>query len=186
MGKGTGDLYIQANIGSVASGTFSIEDCAFYSSDGTKLSGSYLTGSDTSYHYIYNLQNNVQLPSITVPTNFIFSMKYNPDDTGSWGNGLWLVGSNSNNGVLIGAEGTDSRIRIYNWNNGSASSQQTLNNAFSSSSWNTLEIEFNNGVWTSRVGENSVSYTKSFTPSLFKFYASAQKARFAEIKIKAL
>lgn len=113
-------------------------------------------------------------------------MAYNPDDTGSWGNGLWLVGTNANNGVLIGAEGTNSRLRIYNWNNGSASSQQTLNNSFSSNSWNTLEIEYNNGTWTSRVGSNAVSYSKSFTATLFKFYDSAQKARFAEIKLKAL
>lgn len=184
--QGIGDVEFEVSYGSLVSEIFSIEDCTFYSSDGTKLQGTYTTGTDGTYSYIYNLKSNVQLPSITPSSNFVFSMKYNPNDTGSWGNGLWLVGSDANNGLLIGAEGTSSRLRIYDWINASASSKQTLNSAFSSNSWNTLEIEYNNGVWTSRVGTNQISYSKTFTASLFKFYSDAQKSRFAQIKVKPL
>jgi len=39
-------------------------------------------------------------------------------DNDSRGTGLYVIGTNTNNGVLIGHEGSDRRIRIYSRTNG--------------------------------------------------------------------
>ena len=166
--------------------TYEIEDLIFYSLDGTDLTGTYETGSDGTYNYITNLKGDVQLSNLNLPSHFVFSMKYCPNNTGGWGNSLWLIGSDLNNGVLIGAEGTNTRLRIYDWTNGSPSSQQVLNSSFSTYEWNELEIEYDNGVWTSRVGTNSVTWSKTFNPTLIKNYSDIPKSMLCMFKIKAL
>lgn len=165
---------------------YEVEDCTFYSSDGTKLQGTYTTGTDSSYSYIINIRDNVQLPSMTFPSNFVFSMKHYAGGTDSWGNALWLIGSDSQNGLLIGAERSNTRLRIYNWSNGTASVQQTRNSSFTASTWYTLEIEYNNGVWTVKANGNTISYSKSFATTIIKNYSETKYARLSEIKIKPL
>jgi len=183
--QGVGDVTLTVECMNLQE-TYELEDCNFYSSDGTKLQGTYTTGNDGTYSYITNIQDNVQLPSMTFPSNFVFSMKHYAGGTDSWGNALWLIGSDSQNGLLIGAERSNTRLRIYNWSNGNASVQQTMNSSYSASTWYTLEIECNNGVWTVKANGNTISYSKSFATSIIKAYSEERYARLSEIKIKPL
>ena len=166
--------------------TYSIEDCVFYSEDGTGLTGTYSTSSDGTYSYITNIQDNVQVPNISISGDYVFSMKHYAGGTDSWGNSLWLIGSDSSNGLLIGAERTNTRLRIYNWNNGSASAQQTRNSSYSASTWYDLEIEYSNGVWSVKANGNTISYSKTFTTNIIKAYSEERYARLCEIKVKKL
>ena len=166
--------------------TYELEDCHFYSKDGTKLTGTYTTATESGYSYITNMQDDVSVPVSDLPSHFVFSMKHYAGGTGSWGNALWLIGSDASNGVLIGAERTNTRLRIYDWSNGSASVQQTKNSSYTANSWYDLEIEYDNGTWTVRANGNTISYSKSFATNIIKNYSETRYARLRELKIKAL
>jgi len=185
-GTGVGDVEFIVEFGRILQKTYEVEDCVFYSEDGTGLTGTYTTGTDGTYSYITNIQDNVQVPNISISGDYVFSMKHYAGGTDSWGNSLWLIGSDSSNGLLIGAERTNTRLRIYNWNNGSASAQQTRNSSYSASTWYDLEIEYSNGVWSVKANGYTISYSKTFTTNIIKAYSEERYARLCEIKVKKL
>lgn len=170
--------------------TYEIEDLYWYSSDGTKLAGTYTTGSDSSYSYITGCQSNVGLPlTLTLPSAFELSYKHYDNYSGSdisARNGLWRIGSDENNGVLIGSEASYERIRIYNRSSGSNSVQQTKTESYTRNQWNEFKIRYENGVWTVSRGENNVSYSKSFTINIWHFNETFSASRFSDFKLKQL
>lgn len=106
-------------------------------------------------------------------------------DNDSSGTGLWNIGTNTNNGVLIGHEGSDRRIRIYSRSNGSNTARDTQNYVYSYQTWTDAEITYENGTITMTVGGKTVSYSLS-SAVIMQFYASYSNLRVAEWKIKAL
>ena len=98
-------------------------------------------------------------------------IKYSSDGTG-YGALLWMIGSDVNNGVLIGTEGNSSRMRIYSRSNGDNTAQQTSNNVYSLNTWFDVKITYNNGTISITVGGQTVSYSLS-SVAYFKTYTSA-------------
>ena len=154
------------------------------------MDGTYTTSPNG---YITGCQSNVGLNNFTFPSNFLFSYKAYMNPTGSTGtssylnnNSLWRFGSDENNGVLIGLESENKRIRIYNRVSNSNTSQQIQTNSYNYQEWVTVEIEYNNGVWKVTVGNNSISYSKTFTPTIFHLNATFSATLLKEFKIKPL
>ena len=121
--------------------------------------------------------------------DFIFEYKhYIPSFTSSSTpyNSLWSIGVNASNGVLIGVEADQRKIRIYNRNNGSNSSIDMKTSAFSLNEWFTVQIKYENGLWSVQVGENVISYSKTFTPTFVHLNAGYASTRLRDFKIKPL
>lgn len=168
-----------------SSETYAIEDCNIYTSDGTGLNGTFTTGDG----YITGCQANVGLTPTGFPSNFQFSYEayMNPGTTSySNNNSLWRIGTDENNGILIGVESENKRIRIYNRVNNSNSSQQIMTDCFNYQEWVTVVIEYNSGVWKITIGSKSISYSKSFTPAILHLNAAATNTRLREVKVKPL
>lgn len=156
--------------------TCSIHDYIKYSSDGTGLSGTYNTGTDGTYDYITRLQSILD-PNTALISSCEISYKFKVTSTSGTGNGslLWCIGSDVNNGVLIGTEGTDARMRIYLRSNGNNTVQQTSNNLYSLNTWFDVKITYTNGTISITVGGQTISYSLS-SVAYFKTYTSASYA----------
>ena len=168
--------------------TYSLEDCSFYSVDATGLGGTHTTGTDGTYTYITGCDSTTGLSSFTFPTDFTITYKaYTPtsSSTDTNYNGLWSIGSNANNGVLIGTEISNKRIRLYNRNNGNNTSIEQKNNAYSGN-WFDVKISYNSGVWKIECGTQSITYSKTFTPQFIHLFGNYASVRFTDFKIKAL
>lgn len=107
------------------------------------------------------------------------------NDTTATGTGLWNIGSDSNNGVLIGHEGSDRRIMIYSRSGGSNTVRATENYVYSYQTWTDAEITYDNGSISMTVGGKTVSYNLSST-TFMQLYYSYPMLRIAEFKVKAL
>lgn len=180
---GVGDVGLYAKVRSLVSKIFSLEDCIKAGFNG--WNGTFSTGTDT-YDYLCPTGTNVS-PNITLPSSFKMSYKFknmNTDSTAT-GTGLWNIGTNTNNGVLIGHEGSDRRIRIYSRSNGSNTARDTQNYVYSYQTWTDAEITYENGTITMTVGGKSVSYNLS-SAVIMQFFNSYPQLRIAEWKIKPL
>ena len=169
--------------------TYELQDLFFYSSDGTDLTGTYTTASDGTYNYITNVSAGAGIPNLNLTEDFEFSFKYyNATPFNPWSsfNALWLVGVDTNNGVLIGCEAETTRIRIYNRSAGSNTIQQTQTSAFNINEWTNVSIKCINGVWSITVNGHTISYSKSFTTQIIQMYSSYQNTRITDLRIKAL
>lgn len=169
--KGAGDLYIKAEC-SLVSKRYSIIDAIKYTKDGTGINGTYTTGTDGTYDYITSIQSILD-PQASLTSSCEVTYKFKVTNTSVTGNGslLWSIGSDANNGILIGTEGNSNRIRIYSRNNGNNTVQQTINNIFSLNTWFDVKITCNNGTISITVGGQTISYSlssiayfKSYTP----------------------
>ena len=142
--------------------------------------GTYTTVDD----YITNISTNCGLDTFTFPQNFEITYKYYLTSATEQNNLLWLLGQTENNGVLIGSEGTNRRIRIYNRTTTNTKVAEQ-NYAFVLNEWNTITITYENDVVSIKGNDVPISYSKTFTPSKFLTYASSS-SRMKEFKIKAL
>ena len=163
--------------------TYELQDCVKYGFN--NWTGSYNTGTDT-YDYLTPTSTGVS-PNISLPSSFKMSYKFKNmrTDNDYTGTGLWVIGADVNNGVLIGHEGTDRRIRIYSRTGGSNTARATENYVYSYQTWTDAEITYNNGTISMTVGGKTVSYSLSST-AFMQFYMSYSMLRIAEFKIKAL
>lgn len=175
--------------------TYEIEDLIFYSLDGTDFTGTYDTGSDGTYNYITNLHSDVGITT-NLLSDFEFSYKYyltqweSGMGASQW-NTLWNIGVDTNNGVLIGCEAENSRIRIYNRNNGQNTSQTLKEGCYpnfgsTNVDWFDVSIKYENNVWSVNVNGNTITYSKTFNPTFIRMYSNYSKPRIREIKVKAL
>ena len=170
-------------MGMFSSETYIVEDCIKASFNG--WTGTFSTGTDT-YDYLCPTGTNVS-PNITLPSSFKMSYKFKNmnTDTTATGTGLYVIGTNTNNGVLIGHEGSDRRIRIYSRSNGSNTARDTQNYVYSYQTWTDAEITYENGTITMTVDGKSVSYNLS-SAVIMQFFNSYPQLRIAEWKIKPL
>ena len=163
--------------------TYEVEDCI---KEGfNNWSGTYNTGTDT-YNYLTPSGNNVS-PNVTLPSSFEMTYKFknmNNDESAS-GTGLWIIGTDADNGVLIGHEGTARRIRIYSRSGGQNTVRATEEYVYSYQTWTDAKITYNNGTISLTVGGKTVSYSLS-SNNIMKFYTAYSKLRIAEFKIKPL
>ena len=163
---------------------FVVEDCVKVGFSG--WTGTFTTGTDT-YNYIQITGTGVS-PNVTLPSAFKVNYKFKPvgtDQINSSNSGLWNIGANTNNGVLIGHEATDKRLRIYSRSNGTNTVQRTENSVYTHNQWNDAELTYNNGSISITVGGKTISYTLS-TATIMQFYNSYSNLRIAEWKLKAL
>lgn len=184
-GTGVGDVIFCAESGSLVSETYVVEDCYKYTSDGSTLDGTF-TVTDG---YITDCQSNVGLSSFSLTGDFEFSFDYyhtsnSPYDVNS--NCLWSIGTDNNNGVLIGTESSDRRIRIYNRYNGNNTVIQTQTSSFRVQEWTNCNITYINGLWKLEIGDKEVSYSKIFNPSFIRLFSNYPSMRLKEFKIKPL
>ena len=163
--------------------TYAIEDCV--KAGFTGWTGTYTTGTDT-YSYLTPTGTGVS-PNVTLPSSFKVNYKFKTTvSTNNGGaSGLWNIGVDTNNGILIGHEATDRRIRAYIRTNGSNSAQTPQNNAYSYQTWTDAEITYQNGTISLSVGGKTISYSIS-APNIMQFYDSYTKLEIAEFKLKAL
>ena len=166
-----------------SSETYIVEDCIKAGFNG--WTGTFSTGTDT-YDYLCPTGTGVS-PSINLPSNWKMSYKFKNmrTDNDSSGTGLYVIGTNTNNGVLIGHEGSDRRIRIYSRSNGSNTARDTQNYVYSYQTWTDAEITYENGTITMTVGGKSVSYNLS-SAVIMQFYNSYPQLRIAKWNIKPL
>ena len=165
--------------------TFAITDAYKYTVDGSGLDGTFTVGDG----YITNCQSNVGLTSFGLNSDFEMSYKfYPPNPTGGYvqANSLWNMGANTNNGVLIGTEAENKRIRIYNRNNGTNTSIDLKTNCYNYDEWSTATIKYENGVWSITVNGNTLSYSKTFTPTSIHLNYNFPSVRLKEFMIKPL
>ena len=157
---GAGDLSFTASVGTISSETYSIIDAYKYTSDGSGLDGTFTTGSDGTYSYITGCQSNVGITNFGLTGDFEmtykFYMDYSSGATSPYNN-LWNIALNSNNGVLIGCEGEDRRIRVYNRQNASNTSIDMKTNCYSYKNWVDVSIKYQSGTWSITVGGQTVS-----------------------------
>lgn len=165
--------------------TYSIVDAYKYSSDGSTLDGTF-TVSDG---YITNCQSTTGITSFGLTGDFEMSFQHYINATSVTSpdyNALWNIGQDNNNGVLIGVEGAEKRIRIYNRSTGSNTSAQIQTNAYNTKTWNTFIIRYVNGVWSLTSGSYTLSYSKSFTPAFIRLNSNFTSTRLKEFMIKPL
>lgn len=182
LGIGAGDLNIKAEC-SLLIQTYPIEDCIKVGFN--NWNGTFTTGTDT-YDYIQITGTGVN-PNITLSQNWEMSYKLKNTRTSDYadGSGLWVIGTDTNNGVLIGHEGTDRRIRIYSRSSGSNTARATENHVYSYQTWTDATITYNNGTISLTIGGKTVSYSLS-SSIIMQFYSSYSYLRIAEWKIKPL
>ena len=175
MGKGTGDLNIRANVNSIIFSEIYISDIYWYSSDGTKLTGTYSTGSDSNYSYITNLGADLLFPA--VPDNdFELSMKA-------------LFGANKSDTLLCGWDTgtTDSikNVRIYRRSGTSNTSiQNNTDPDYNNGEWIDFKLRFENGTVTLTIGGTSVSTSRSSVSRIGNYDSST--SRLSEMQIRTL
>ena len=172
-----------------SSETYSIIDAYKYTSDGSGLDGTFTTGSDGTYSYITGCQSNVGITNFGLTGDFEmtykFYMDYSSGATSPYNN-LWNIALNSNNGVLIGCEGEDRRIRVYNRQNASNTSIDMKTNCYSYKNWVDVSIKYQSGTWSITVGGQSVSYSKTFTPTSIHLNSTFASVRLTDFLIKPL
>lgn len=181
---GSGDITFTAEVdGTLLTKTFVVEDCLKVGFN--NWNGTFTTGTDT-YDYIQITGTGVS-PNITLPSNWEMSYKLKNTRTADYadGSGLWVIGTDTNNGVLIGHEGTDCRIRIYSRSGGSNTVRATENNVYSYQTWTDAVITYNNGAISLTIGGKTVSYSLS-SSIIMQFYSNYSYLRIAEWKIKPL
>ena len=186
---GSGDVSFTASVGTISSETYSIIDAYKYTIDGSGLDGTFTTGSDGTYSYITGCQSNVGITNFGLTGDFEmtykFYMDYSSGATSPYNN-LWNIALNSSNGVLIGCEGEDRRIRVYNRQNNSNTSIDMKTNCYSYKNWVDVSIKYQSGTWSITVGGQSVSYSKTFTPTSIHLNSNFASVRLTDFMIKPL
>lgn len=185
--QGIGDIGIIASVGSIFSEIY-ISDIYWYSSDGTKLTGTYSTGSDSNYSYITNLGTDLLFPA--VPDNdFELSMKaFRPTTTS--GRALLLeVGASKSDTLLCGwdsgASSSTKNVRIYRRSGSSNTSvQNNTNPDYNNGEWVDFKLRFENGSVTLTVGGTSVSTSRSSVSRIGNYDSST--SRLSEMQIRTL
>lgn len=179
---GIGDVSFEAKC-NLLTKTYSIEDCIKVGFN--NWNGTFTTGTDT-YDYIQITGTGVG-PNITLPSNWEMSYKLKNTRPNNYadGSGLWVIGTDTDNGVLIGHEGTDRRIRAYLRSNGTNTVKGTENNAYAYQTWTDAVITYNNGTISMTVGDKTVSSSLS-SSIIMQFYSSYSYLRISEWKIKPL
>ncbi len=165
-----------------------ISDIYWYSSDGTKLTGTYSTGSDSNYSYITNLGTDLLFPA--VPDNdFELSMKaFRPTTTS--GRALLLeVGTSKSDTLLCGwDEGnttSSKNVRIYRRSGTSNTSvQNNTNPDYNNGEWIDFKLRFENGAVTLTIGGTSISTTRSSVTRIGVY--SNSTSRLSEMQIRTL
>ena len=186
--SGNGDVSFTATAGEIVSSAVSVEDAYWYSSDGTKLEGTYSTGTDSGYNYITSLGDNLLFPA--VPENdFELTMKvYRPTST-SDRNLLLECGTSKSDTLLVGWDSGGSssakNLRIYRRSGTSNTSvQNNTNPDYSNSAWFDLKLKYENGTFTLTAGTTSISTNLSSLSRIGNYYHS--NSRLSELKIKLL
>ena len=185
--QGVGDITFYAKYtsleGTYLTTTYSIEDCI--KAGFNNWNGTVTTGTDT-YNYIQITGSGVS-PNITLPSNWEMSYKFKNmrNDELPTGSGLWNIGADTNNGVLIGHESTARRIRLYARSGGNNTVRATEEGVYSYQTWTDAKITYDNGTITMTVGGKTVSYSLSIA-SIMQFYTQYAELRIADWKIKPL
>ena len=184
FGKGVGDLNIKVKCRSVIE-IYGITDAYKYTSDGSGLDGNFtVTGG-----YITNCQSDTGISNFDLTGDFEFAYKYynnNPTNNDYRYNSLWVFGLDNNNGVFLGCEDQDRKIRVYNRNNGSTTSIQQTTNVYNRNEWIDVSIKYVNGVWSITVGANTITYSKTFNPTFIHLFDNYTLTRIKEVMIKPL
>ena len=165
------------------------EETIFWeSSDGTGLSGTYSTGSDSSYNYIYNLSSTVAFPSIP-STPFELSFKFNRPTTTTNRNLLWCIGASTTDCLLVGwdsgSASGDKNMRIYRRSGSTNTSvQNNTSPNYNNGEWNTATITYDGTNLTFTIGSTSISTTLS-SVSIIQNYTTSN-SKITDLKIRKL
>jgi len=182
--EGAGDVEFRFECSSVIE-TYDIIDAYKYTSDGSTLDGTF-TVTDG---YITNCQSDTGITNFDLTGDFEFAYKYynaNPTNNNHEYNSLWVFGLDNNNGVFLGCEDQDKKIRVYNQDNGSLTTIQQITNAYNRNEWIDVSIKYVNGEWSIIVGANTITYSKTFNPTFIHFFDNYPLTRIKEILIKPL
>ena len=187
-GEGAGDLYIKSSVDSIISSEIYVNDIYWYSDDGTKLTGNYSTGSDSSYDYITNIGTDLLFPHI--PTgDFELSMKvYRPTTT--TGRALLIEFGASHSDTLLcgwdeGNSSTAKNCRIYRRSGSNNTSVQNITNPnYNNEEWIDFKLRFEDGTVTLTIGGTSISTTRSSITRIGNY--SQTTSRLTNFQIRTL
>lgn len=152
------------------------------------MTGTYTTGSDSSYSYITSLSTNVAFPQI--PTGaFELSFKFNRPTSTTNRNLLWCIGASTTDCLLVGwdsgSASSDKNMRIYR-RSGSSNTSVTNNTSpnYNNGEWTEAKITFDGTNCTFTIGSTSISTTLS-SVSIIQNYATSN-VKLTDFKIRKL
>lgn len=138
--------------------------------------------------YLTATGSGVVLSNLTLPSKFEINYKFKTLANSTSNTGLlFTIGTDTNNGILIGTEATDRRSRIYTRINGSNTSQTYKYNVFNHLEWTGVNITYENNVISITMNDETISYTLSdsnLIQNYINFYGSgASNVRIADFEI---
>lgn len=138
--------------------------------------------------YLTATGSGVVLSNLTLPSEFEINYKFKTLANSTSNTGLlFTIGTDVNNGILIGTEATDRKSRIYTRVNGSNTSQTYKNSVYNHLEWTDVNITYEDDVISITMNNETISYTLTDTTLIrnyIGFYGSgASNVRIADFEI---
>ena len=176
LGKGVGDIYIQASCRTFLTKTYSIHDYWYYTSTAPSRSSTHIG----SGYYKEIFDTPINLPSA-------FELEYTGSITSSGDKmGTIILGETTDNFYYNGTNQTNLMSAISR--NGSRAVLSQKQNVVPSSGSMTIKLTYSNGVHTISYGSETLTVSNSeYTPSkLLGFFITKTNTVISEIKVKPL
>ena len=131
----------------------------------------------------------VVLNNLTLPSEFEINYKFKTTITGANSSSslLFVIGTDGNNGILIGTNSTNTSMALYSRVNGSNTQQDYENYVYNNLEWTDVNITYENNIISMNIGNSSIEYTLS-DPTLIRNYIGvygngSTTVKFADFKI---
>lgn len=145
--------------------------------------GTYVTGTD-EYYYLTPNSNNLTFNG-DLPSEFEMRYKFKTNNVLNGHGGLWCIGTDANNCLLVGHDETNRRMSIYVRSNGTNTIQSTFDFAYNTLKWTETIITYKDGMISVSMNNNTLSCALS-DASFLKIYANYNQVKLADIIIKDL
>ena len=120
--------------------------------------------------YLTTTGSGVVLNNLILPSEFEINYKFKTTNTGTSGNALLFnIGTDVNNGILIGNEGTSRQMHIYTRVNNSNSSVAIQQNVYNYQEWTDVNIRYEDNIISITMNGETISYTLT-NPDLIQNY----------------
>lgn len=120
--------------------------------------------------YLTPTGSGVILNNIILPSEFEINYKFKTTNNTTSGNALLFnVGTDVNNGILIGNEGSSRQMHIYTRVNNSNSGVAIQQNVYNYQEWTDVNIRYEDNIISITMNEETISYTLT-NPNLIQNY----------------
>ena len=120
--------------------------------------------------YLTPTGSGVVLSNFTLPSEFEINYKFKTTNNTTSGNALLFnIGTDVNNGILIGNEGSNRQMHIYTRINNSNSGVAIQQNVYNYQEWTDVNIRYEDNIISITMNEETISYTLT-NPNLIQNY----------------